>query len=276
MKGKIAMVTGANSGIGKATALGLAKQGAEVVIVCRDRVRGEAARKEIAEQSGNGNIELLVADFASLESVRQVVRQFKERYDKLHVLVNNAGGMFSKQERSMDGFEMTFAVNYLAPFLLTHLLMDTLKASAPARIVNVASEVQAKTIAVDTVLNPPVYKSFAAYGQAKLAVVMMTYTLAKRLQGSSVTINALHPGAIYTPQSAKFAPAFLRPLMRLFMKTPEQGAQTPLFLASSPELEGRTGKYYKDQQVKQTGAASYDIALQEQLYANSMKWTGLA
>ncbi|WP_409344534.1 SDR family oxidoreductase [Paenibacillus sp. MBLB4367] len=274
MNGKIVMVTGANSGIGKATALGLAKQGAAVVMVSRDRGRGEAARKEVAELSGNGDIELLTADFSSLEDVRELARKFRERFGKLHVLVNNAGGMFSKRESSKDGFEMTFAVNYLAPFLLTHSLLDTLKASAPSRIVNVASQVQAKTINADTALNPPAYKAFAAYGEAKLAVIMMTYTLAKRLQGSAVTINALHPGAVYTPQSAKFAPAPLRPLMRLFMKTPEQGAQTSLFLASSPEMEGRTGKYYKDLQIKQTGAASYDIALQERLYAKSLEWTG--
>ncbi|RUS45691.1 SDR family oxidoreductase [Cohnella sp. AR92] len=275
MTGKIGLVTGANSGIGFATAEGLAKQGARVVMVSRDAERGEEARRQLVRRTGNANIDLLVADLSSQQEIRRLARQFEERYDKLDVLVNNAGGVFAKKEMSADGYEMTFAVNYLAPFLLTHLLLDRLKASGAGRIVNVASIMQAKRFQPDESAQPRRYSSMTAYKEAKVAVLMMTYTLAERLAGSGITVNALHPGVIYTPQSARMAPAFARPLMKLFMSTPEQGARMSLYMASSPDMNSVSGKFYAKGQARRTVPVSYDSKLQEELYNKSIRWAGL-
>src|SRR6266571_796457 len=198
MQGKICMVTGANSGIGKATALALAQMGATVVMVCRDRARGEEARSEITTKSRKNAVDLLQADLSSQQSIRQLVEHFKHRYTQLHVLINNAGAAFTGRRETVDGLEMTFAVNYLAPFLLTNLLLDVLKASAPARIVNVSSNShEAGYIQMDD-LQAEHYRSMRVYGQAKLAVVLFTYELARRLQGTGVTDNCLHPGFVAT------------------------------------------------------------------------------
>lgn len=195
MKGKICMVTGANSGIGFAAAKGLAIKGADVVMVCRNRERGEEARREMIRQTGNDRIELLLCDLSSLQSVRELAEAFHSRWDSLDVLVNNAGGLFNRPQTSVDGYEMTFAVNYLAPFLLTHLLQDKLQASGKARIVNVASVMQAKTLDPDAAVLPKnPYSSFDAYRTAKLAVIMMTYFMAERVASNGITVNALHPG----------------------------------------------------------------------------------
>jgi len=275
MNGKACMVTGANSGIGFATAEGLAGQGARVILVCRNPERGEEARRKIAKVTGNDDVALLVADLSSQQEIRRLAQRFLERYDKLDVLVNNAGGLFRRKEINADGFEMTFAVNYLAPFLLTHLLLDSLKASGSGRIVNVASIMQAKRFVPEEAARPTRYSSMNAYKEAKLAVLLMTYGMAERLSGSGVTANALHPGAVYTPQSARSAPAFARPLMRLFMRTPEQGARMPLYLATSPDAAGINGKYFKDGKETVTVPLSYDAELQEDLYRKSLQWTGL-
>src|SRR5579885_3477815 len=166
MQGKICLITGANSGIGKETALGLARMGASVVMVCRDRARGEAAQNEIKEKSGNNNVDLLLADLSSQQSIRQLVEDFQSRYSQLHVLINNAGVYMLTRRETVDGLEMTFAVNTLAPFLLTNLLLDTLKASAPARIVNVSSDAQnAGYIRMDDLQSQQRYRSMRAYGQ---------------------------------------------------------------------------------------------------------------
>jgi len=199
MQGKICMVTGANSGIGKATALALAQMGATVVMVCRDRARGEEARSEITTKSRNNAVDLLQADLSSQQSIRQLVEHFQQRYTHLHVLINNAGAAFTGRRETVDGLEMTFAVNYLAPFLLTHLLLDMLKASAPARIVNVSSNShEAGYIQMDDLQEEKHYRSMRVYGQSKLAVVLFTYELARRLQGTGVTANCLHPGYVAT------------------------------------------------------------------------------
>src|SRR3984893_4708652 len=199
MQGKICMVTGANSGIGKATALALAQMGATVVMVCRDRARGEEARSEITTKSKNNAFDLMQADLSSQESIRQLVEHFKQRYTQLHVLINNAGAAFPGRRETVDGLEMTFAVNYLAPFLVTNLLLDVLKASAPARIVNVSSNShEAGYIQMDDLQEEKHYRSMRVYGQAKLAVVLFTYELARRLQGTGVTANCLHPGFVAT------------------------------------------------------------------------------
>ena len=198
MQGKVCMVTGANSGIGKATAMGLAGMGATVVMVCRDRTRGEEARQEIKHHSGNEAVDLLLADFSSQQAIRQLAQEFQQRYTQLHVLVNNVGSIFPERQESIDGIEMTFAVNHLASFLLTNLLLETLKASAPARIVNVASASQTRSINLDDLESEKKYRPLQAYGQSKLATVLFTYALAERLAGTGVTVNCLHPGTVVT------------------------------------------------------------------------------
>src|SRR6266480_4881819 len=195
MQGKVCVVTGANSGIGKATAMGLAQMGATVVMICRDPAKGEEAQHEIKEKSGNDAIDLMLADLTSQASIRQLAENIQQRYQQLHVLINNAGGVNLTRRGTSDGFEATFAVNYLAPCPLTNLLLDKLKASSPARIVNVSSEShQSGYITMDDLEFEKGYRLMRAYGQSKLALVLFTYELARRLQGAGVTANCLHPG----------------------------------------------------------------------------------
>ncbi len=275
MQGKICMVTGANSGIGKATTLGLAQMGATVVMVCRDRTKGEEVQNEIKTKSGNNAVDLLQADLSSQQSIRQLVENFQHHSTHLHVLINNAGGSFPGRRETVDGLEMTFAVNYLAPFLLTHLLLDVLKASAPARIVNVSSEShQSSSIKMDDLQGMKGYRSLNTYGQSKLAVVMFTYELARRLEGTGVTVNCLHPGFVAT----NFGQSSTAPVIRTAVKfisrfgmSPEEGAKTSIYLASSPEVEGVTGKYFVKSIPKRSAAISYDESLQRQLWEQSAK-----
>ncbi len=277
MQGKICMVTGANSGIGKATALALAQMGATVVMVCRDRARGEEAKSEITTKSRNNAVDLLQADLSSQQSIRQLVENFQHHYTHLHVLINNAGAAFPGRRESVDGLEMTFAVNYLAPFLLTNLLLDVLKASAPARIVNVSSAVQASGyIQMDDLQAEKHYRS--AYGQSKLAEVLFTYELARRLQGTGVTANCLHPGFVAT----NFGQSGRGPVIHTAVKfisrfgiSPEEGAKTSIYLASSPEVEGVTGKYFVKSIPKRSASISYDESLQRQLWEQSAKLVNL-
>ncbi len=276
MQGKICMVTGANSGIGKATALELAQLGATVVMVCRDRARGEEARSEITTKSRNNAVDLLLADLSSQQSIRQLVENFQHHYTHLHVLINNAGAgaAFTGRRETVDGLEMTFAVNYLAPFLLTNLLLDVLKASAPARIVNVSSNShEAGYIKLDD-LQAEHYKSMRAYGQSKLAVVLFTYELARRLQGTGVTANCLHPGFVATNFGQRDVGPAVRLLVKLigsFGASPQEGAKTSIYLASSPEVEGVTGTYFVKSIPKRSAAISYDESLQRQLWQQSAK-----
>ncbi|MFL5589596.1 MAG: SDR family oxidoreductase [Ktedonobacteraceae bacterium] len=279
MHGKICMVTGANSGIGKATALALAQMGATVVMVCRDRARGEEARREITTKSRNTAVDLLLADLSSQQSIRQLVEHFKQRYTQLHVLINNAGAAFTGRRETADGLEMTFAVNYLAPFLLTNLLLDMLKASAPARIVNVSSNShKSGYIQMDDLQEEKHYRSMRVYGQSKLAVVLFTYELAGRLQGTGVTANCLHPGFVATHFGQRDAGPAFRLLVKLigsFGTSPQEGAKTSIYLASSPEVEGVTGKYFVKSIPKRSAAISYDESLQRQLWEQSAKLVNL-
>ncbi len=276
MQGKICMVTGANSGIGKATALALAQMGATVVMVCRDRARGEEARSEITTKSRNNAVDLLQADLSSQQSIRQLVEHFQHHYPHLHVLINNAGAAFTGRRReTVDGLEMTFAVNYLAPFLLTNVLLDMLKASAPARIVNVSSAAhKAGSIQLDDLQAEQRYRPMRTYPQAKLAVVLFTYELARRLQGTGVTVNCLHPGFVAT----HFAQSDGGPAVRLLVKligsfgaSPQEGAKTSIYLASSLEVEGVTGKYFVKSIPRRSAAISYDESLQRHLWEQSVK-----
>ncbi len=277
MAGKICMVTGANSGIGKETALGLAKMGATVVMVCRNRAKGEAAQSAIKQQSGNESVDLLLANFASLQSVRQLAISFTQQYSRLDVLVNNAGSFFGRRMVSVDGYEMTFAVNHLASFLLTNLLLDILKASAPARIVNVSSDAQmAGILNFDDLQMSKRYRMFGAYAQSKLANTLFTYALARRLEGTGVTVNCLHPGVVATNIWSQALPGFLRPLAgvsRFFGITAAEGARTSLYLATSPAVEGVTGQYFASSQAKSSAKISYDPAIQERLWQVSAQLT---
>jgi len=279
MQGKICMVTGANSGIGKATALELAQMGATVVMVCRDRARGEETKREITTKSRNNAVDLLQADLSSQESIRQLVEHFKQRYTHLHVLINNAGAAFTGRRETVDGLEMTFAVNYLAPFLLTNLLLDVLKASAPARIVNVSSAShKSGYIQMDDLQGEKHNRSMRAYPQSKLAIVLFTYELARRLQGTGVTANCLDPGFVATNIGQTGASLPVRLLIKLigsFGTSPEKGAKTSIYLASSPEVEGVTGKYFVKSIPKRSAAISYDESLQRQLWEQSAKLVNL-
>jgi len=276
MQGKICMVTGANSGIGKATALALAQMGATVVMVCRDRARGEEAKREITTKSRNNAVDLLQADLSSQQSIRKLVENFQHHYTHLHVLINNAGATFPGRRReTVDGLEMTFAVNYLAPFLLTNLLLDTLKASAPARIVNVSSAAHTSgSIQMDDLQAEKLYRPMRTYPQSKLAVVLFTYELARRLQGSGVTANCLHPGFVATHFGQRDAGTAFRLLVKVigsFGTSPEKGAKTSIYLASSPDVEGVTGTYFVKSISRRSASISYDESLQRQLWELSAK-----
>src|SRR5437016_5619581 len=280
MQGKICIVTGANSGIGKATALGLAQMGATVVMVCRDQVKGEEAQNEIKAKSGNDAIDLILSDLASQASIRQLAENIQLHYQQLHVLINNAGIVNLTRRETSDGFEMTFAVNYLAPFLLTNLLLEKLKASAPSRIVNVSSEShQSGYIRMDDLQLEKGYRIMRAYGQSKLALVLFTYELARRLQGTGVTANCLHPGFVATNIGQNGVGSIGRSIDKLIFSrlgiSPEEGAKTSIYLVSSPEIEGVTGKYFLKSIPVRSAPISYDETLQRQLWEESAKLVNL-
>lgn len=276
MIGKICMITGANSGIGKQTAIGLADMGATIIMVCHDVAKGEAALNEIKEKTGNSSIDLLLADLSSQQAIRDLVEEFNNKYQELHVLINNAGVVLSKRHGTVDGFETQFAVNYLAPFLLTNLLLDVLKANAPARIVNVSSEVhQRATLDFNDLQSEKKYGAFLTYGRSKLALTLFTYELARRLQGSGVTVNAVHPGVVRT-NLGRDMDWFSRGFTKVFFKSPVKGAETSIYVASSPEIEGITGKYFANKKEKPSSKASYDEALAKRLWDVSVQLTNLS
>jgi NAD(P)-dependent dehydrogenase (short-subunit alcohol dehydrogenase family) len=280
MQGKVCIVTGANSGIGKATALGLAQMGATVVMVSRNKVKGEEAQNEIKEKSGNDAIDLMLADLSSQESIRQLAENFQQHYEQLHVLINNAGVVNLTRRETSDEYEMMFAVNYLAPFLLTNLLLEKLKASAPARIINVSSDShEAGYIEMEDLQSEKQYKFMRSYGQSKLAVVLFTYELARRLQGTGVTANCLHPGFVATNIGQNGVGSIGRGITKLIFSmlgiSPEEGAKTSIYLASSPEIEGVTGKYFVKSIPVRSAPISYDETLQRQLWEESAKLVNL-
>jgi NAD(P)-dependent dehydrogenase (short-subunit alcohol dehydrogenase family) len=281
MKDKICIITGANSGIGKATASGLSEMGATVVMICRSKSRGEAARAEIMTKTENDNVDLLVADLSSQAAVRQAIQEFNDRYNQLHVLVNNAGLYRTARSDTVDGLEMTIAVNYLAPFLMTNLLLDTLRSSAPARIVNVAGTYHRKaTMSFDDLMSEKDYSGSKANNMSKLAMVLFTYELARKLDGTGVTANCLHPGVVATGLVEKDPdyPRFSRMMYNLFKRvgsSPEEGARTSIYLASSPEVEGLTGKYFEKMKEKESSNESYNVVKAERLWEESLRLTGL-
>jgi len=278
MEGRVCMVTGSNSGIGLVTARRLAELGATVVMVSRDRRRGEKALNEVQRKSKNSRVELMLCDMASMDSVRALAAEYQKGHGELHVLVNNAGGANVMRSETADGYETTLEVNYLSPFLLTNLLLDLLKSSAPSRIVNVSSVANFNgNIEFGDLQMKNNYSVMKAYSRSKLALVLFTYELARRLKGSGVTANCLHPGAVATNIWGKpLGPAsFLAKINRLFMIGAEEGAKTSVYLASSPEVEGVTGKYYDQMHETRSAAASYDEALAARLWETSMKLVGI-
>jgi NAD(P)-dependent dehydrogenase (short-subunit alcohol dehydrogenase family) len=277
MNGKVVMITGANSGIGKETAIELAKMGAIIVMVCRSRERGERALVEIKEKANSEKIELFIADLADQSSIRGMVERFKRKHDKLHVLINNAGVMLSKRTSSPEGYETTFATNHLGHFLLTNLVLDMLKVSAPARIVNVSSSVHKfAKLNFDDIDSEHKYRGYRTYANSKLFNILFSYDLARRLEGTGVTVNVLHPGVIRTNLGKNNNNKLIKLMsliFRLFMKSPEKGARTTVYLASSPEVENISGEYFVNSKPKKSSKISYEQTLQNELWEISTNLT---
>lgn len=271
LQGKIALVTGATNGIGKVTALELAKLGAHVVIVGRNAAKTQATVDEIKAASGSVEIEMIVGDLSLMSEVRRVAEAFKATHDRLDMLINNAGSLFQTREETSEGLEQTFALNHMSYFLLTNLLLDVLKASGAARIVSVASEAElAGSVNFNDLQSKSGYSmgGFRAYGTSKLMNIMFTYELSKRLAGTKVTANVLHPGTVRTGfgSGSNSLLSAVFGLLRNFFLTPEQGADTSIYLASSPEVEGITGKYWTKRKQIKSIAASYNEADQRRLW----------
>ncbi|HDH03557.1 MAG TPA: SDR family oxidoreductase [Actinobacteria bacterium] len=279
MTGRTCMVTGASSGIGKATAIGLARMGADLVLVCRDRGRGEDAAEEISDQAGSGFVELLIADLGVQSQIRRLAEGLLSTSRPLHVLVNNAGVTINDRSETEDGIETTFAINHLGPFLLTNLLLDRIKESAPSRVVTVSSVAHkfGSGMNFEDINSEQNYGGLRVYGRSKLANILFTRELARRLEGTDVTANSLHPGSVASNFGQNNG-GFLRPLIRLMapmMKSPEKGAQTSIFLASSPEVQSVSGAYFVNCKEQTPGRAATDEADAKRLWDLSTEMTSL-
>lgn len=276
VKDKTILITGANTGIGKVAALELAQMGARVVMLCRSAERGERARQEIQEQSGNSQVDLIVADLSSFAQIRTAVAEFKEKYKQLHLLLNNAGLTRNYYKTTEEGYESIFTVNHLGPFLLTNLLLDVIRASAPARIVNVSSMLHRfdDMNLEDLWFDKKGFNGTRAYSRSKLANVLFTYELDRRLKDDAVTANCLHPGVIFTELVREYPP-FAQNLLGFFLKSPKKGARTSVYLANAPELKDVSGKYFVDCKLKKSSQVSYDTDKARQLWDISEKLTGL-
>lgn len=279
MRGRVCLITGANKGIGKETTLGLAERGATVVMVCRDRTNGQTAQAEIRARSGNPSVDIMFADLSSQESLCQLVRDYHGGYDRLDVLINNAGILSRTRSLTEDGIESTFAVNHMAYFLLANLLLDTLKKSAPSRIINVSSQAHRQArLDFDDLQCGVRYSGPRAYNQSKLANILFTHELSSRLERTGVTVNCLHPGVVRTnlledyfrSVGAGFAFFLLRP----FFVSPARGARTSIYLASAPELEGVSGKYFINSKEVKSSASSYDENAARRLWETSRRLVG--
>ncbi|MGD1996331.1 MAG: SDR family oxidoreductase [Anaerolineae bacterium] len=278
LEGKVCIVTGATSGIGLATAQALAQQRAQVIVVGRNPEKSATAVARIQHESGNPSVEFALADLSVQAQIRQLAEEFESRLSRLDVLINNVGDFFFRRQLSADGIEMTLALNYLGVYLLTNLLLDKLKASAPARVVNVSSDAHRRArIHFDDLELEHKYNGLKAYGQSKLAMVLFTYELARRLEGTGVTANALHPGFTATNivTSNEGPLKLLAGLIKLVALPPEEGAQTSVYLASSPEVNGVTGKYFDKKRAVRSAPASYDEEAGERLWEISAQMTGL-
>jgi NAD(P)-dependent dehydrogenase (short-subunit alcohol dehydrogenase family) len=277
MRGRVCLVTGATSGIGKATAHALAALGATVVLVGRDPQKGEATVQKIREDTRNEEVELLSADLSSQTSIRRLSDHVLAEHDRLHVLVNCAGAFFRDRRVTIDGLEMTFALNHLAYFMLTTLLLDLLQESAPARVVNVTSGAHSRgRIDFEDLQGERGYRGQAAYNQSKLANVLFTYELARRLDGTGVTVNCVHPGVVNTNFGRQNQPLAWRLVISMvapFMRSLKKGAETVVYLSSDPEVESVTGKYFHDLKAKRSSKLSYDPAVAARLWQVSEELT---
>ncbi len=282
LNSKVCLITGANSGLGKETAIGLAKLGATVVIVCRSRERGETARRDIMASSGSTAVDLMVADLSSQAAIHHLVSGFEAKYGRLDVLVNNAGTVFQQRKLTVDDIESTFAVNHLASFLLTNLLMNVIKASAPARIVNVGTRLNTTLKFDDLQFEKRPYRGLQAYAESKLGNIMFTYELAQRLQGTGVTVNCVHPGVFKSNlggtdsrNDEPFLLKFITTLGRPFLADAAKAAERVLYLAASPEVEGVSGRYFGDKKEIPSPPQTHDEAARRQLWAVSAALTKL-
>jgi NAD(P)-dependent dehydrogenase (short-subunit alcohol dehydrogenase family) len=280
VQGKTVLVTGANTGIGLETAAELASMGASVVLTARDETKGKNAVAEIRARHPQADVHAGIVDFSRLDDVRRFAAEFNSRHDKLHVLVNNAGAMLSERSTTPDGLETTFQVNHLGPFLLTNLLLDKLKASAPARIVNVASTAhRGGSLDFDDLQSEKSYIGMRVYGTSKLCNILFTRALAKRLEGTGVTANSLHPGTVRTGFGQDGdARGFMKvglALIRPFILSPAKGAKTQIYLASSPDIEGKTGLYWSRRRPSRPTKAAQDDDAAERLWKESEKLVGL-
>ena len=276
-EGATCIVTGANTGIGKAAATEIARMGARVVMVCRSRERGRQALVEVCQESGSSTVDLVVADLSRPATVRTLAQKLSGAYPQIDVLINNAGLYRSRRELTDDGLEMTFAVNHLAYFTLTLCLLDTLRQSAPARVVNVASGAhRGARMHFDDLQGERKYRGMRAYGQSKLANLLFTFELARRLEGSGVTANALHPGTVASEFGRKGNGAFslLFSVGKPMMKSPEEGAQTVVHLATSPDLDGITGGYYVNEKPARSSTESQNLDAAARLWSESLLLAG--
>ncbi len=280
LEGKTVLITGGTSGIGKVAALELAKKGAAIAIVGRNPDKTTQVVQFIKDQSNNPTVDGLIADLSSISEVRNLANAFHHKYHHLHVLINNAGGIFATRQVSIDGYEYTFALNHLAYFTLTNLLLDMLIADAPSRIINVSSNAHLGASLDFNDLQTEHhygYGGYRAYSKSKLANLLFTYELAKRLSANGVTVNAVHPGAVATGFGHNNG-GTMKLGMRLFDQfalTPEQGADTIIYLASSPDVEGISGKYWNNRKAIASSRQSYDEEAQKYLWVASAQMVGL-
>lgn len=281
MQNKTCLITGANSGIGKEIALGLAQQGAHLILVCRNVSKAQLVVNEIKEKTGSEKIDLLIVDLSSQAEIRSLANTILNRYSRLDVLINNAGLVLLNKKHSVDNIEMTLATNHLGPFLLNYLLIDLLKASAPSRIINVssASHHWAKLAMDDLQFEHRKYKLMAAYAQSKLLMNIVSFELARRLEGTGVTVNCVHPGIVRSHLGSDEANnLFLKTfdkLIKCFFISPKAGAKTPLYLASSPEVQNVTGKYFVKYKPRAAKAIAYDQDLAKKIWQISENLVGI-
>jgi retinol dehydrogenase-14 len=274
---KVCLITGATSGIGKAAGFSLARQGMSIIMVSRNKEKGESIRAAIAENTRNENIHLAVADLSSQQDIRKLASDIKSKYTKLDILINNAGGIFDKRLLTVDGIELTFALNHLAYFLLANLLLEILKAAPAGRVVNVSSQAhQYGKIDFNDPNFEKGYNAMISYAQSKLANVLFTYELSRRLAGTEITANALHPGVVRTNFGKEISgiAGFVFKSLDFFMRSPEQGAETVIWLASAAEVEGVSGKYFLDKKEIRSSKISYDESVADRLWNVSAQMTG--
>jgi NAD(P)-dependent dehydrogenase (short-subunit alcohol dehydrogenase family) len=274
LKGKVVLITGATSGVGKETARGLAKMGATIVFTTRDDERGRTTKNDLIGTTGNEDIHVVFCDLASFDSIRVCCDEYKSKFERLDILMNNAATWDFTRHLSKDGIENIFATNYLAPFLMTHLLLDLLKKSSPSRIINLTSGLHSGTIKFEDIEFKQKFSGSKAYRQSKLGVILFTRLLAKKLEGTGVTVNCVHPGMNKT-QLGRDAGRISQAIFKMMGKDPKIGAQTSIYLASSPDVEKVTGEYFYKKMKKESSKESYDMDLAKRLWDVSVRYVGL-